>query len=1334
MGTGSIPLSRLRGRGMEETTRLDFEDLTAADKRSVNEACERFEAALRACRPGPPEEILSSFESHLRPVLLRELMLLECEYRQRRGEQVRPEVLAARFGESESAAATVVEQVRLYASPTRIERETGSPVVGPFRLGRELGRGGCGVVYLARDTRDGAEVALKLPLLPTLFLPELKRRFLREAQAAARLDHSGIVRVRDVDADGPVCFIASDYVPGPTLAGWMRSLSASGALPPFETVLDLTIGLAEAIAHAHERGVLHCDLKPANILLSVRQPGAGGQPEEDELAFSQTTSVTARITDFGLARLLYEVSDLSGSGKVLGTPLYMAPEQSTGGEALTERTDVWALGVILFEMLTGGPPFAGGTTLEVLFRVLHEDAAGPRARRAAVPAALDAVCRKCLEKDPARRYKSASELASDLRRWRSGQPVLARSPGFLARARTWGRRNPARAAMLFAGAISSAALTLGGWVAEGRVRDQRDLAVQAQGVIASERDRARELAGELERAVADIRVAQVHRALSNLEAGQTAMARECLDVVPPGQEGWEWWYLRRACQGGVYTLLGHTSTVTTVAVSHDGRQIASGDKDAVVRTWETRSGRPLAEFHASSGVERLLYAHDGVGLAVGDRSGAVEIWDAATGRPRVRTAGHKGRVTGLAFDLASTVLASCGSDGIRLWSASTGRLVHYLNGHTGSVNDVAFTPGGLLVSGGDDGTVRLWDVRTGLEQRRWSLSAVAPKVVCVAASPDGTHLIAGGYGGEQLYVWSPNDPNSALPTTLLSADLPHGMNHLTVSPDGAYVATSGHSVITVRELATGNVVRRLAGHMVVSSTLAFTPDGRGLVSGGYDRTVRLWDIRDEPTPRLCFRLGGPTRALAFSPNGRHLVGVTSGRVSIWDTITGRPLPDLPVDTHAVSFQPDGGRIATFGEKGTARLWDFPSGRPGPELRGHAGCVTAVTFSPDGRILATAGDDCFVRLWNTSDGTPLRSLGPFPVRVFGIAFVGDGSRLVVGFGDDASIISLVDTAGGRPVWSTGKFRGSGSRIMAFSPDGRQLAVQLRDDLGTVHVLDVLTGNELRDLQGTSYSEAGVVWLPDGRRAASGGTDGKVRIWDLARRVPVLELSAHTGSVNGVAAGPGDRLATAGADGMLCVWDADPDLPVIDLQGHTGEVLCAAFSPDGRYFATGGRDRTIRIWDASTGRVQSKLTGHAAEVVRLAFDVDRPRLTTFDSRGDVCNWDLQTGALLSTTQRETAVPESAGLPTGSAARIASPDGRTVAYLCKEAVFLVRPPNDREWARRRCLTRPNPEWHEHQALRFAAENRTFAADFHRKAARQAEGVLLQENQTDPGTGLPH
>ncbi len=495
-----------------DLTRDGFAELAPEDKALVNDACDEFEAALQSGEAPVIERHLGGWSGVVRDVLLRELLYLAIEAELRRHGSVDLDALTRALPEARPLADEVLEEARRCAAlsqPLDPGAAAGEPErngaawpkpLGHFLLKKELGSGAFGTVFLADDTELGREVALKVPHPTTLFSQELRQRFLREGEVAMRLDHPNLVRVLEVGEIGMVSYIASAYEEGATLARWLEQ---RGGRAPAREAAELTEKLARAVHHAHERGVLHCDLKPGNVLLASggRQPPEGADSGDLRPPLAEAVP---KIADFGLAKLVGDRSDLSQTGQILGSPSYMAPEQAAGRRSeITARTDVYGLGAILYELLTGRPPFAEKSLIETLARVLGEEPARPRALAPGVPADLETVCLQCLEKDPRRRYASAAELADDLRRFLDGQPITARPIGSVGRSWRWCRRHPAVTAL---SGLLALALVVGAGVGFHQWREAREnaaLAFERQREAEAALARAEDLLQRLDQALAE---------------------------------------------------------------------------------------------------------------------------------------------------------------------------------------------------------------------------------------------------------------------------------------------------------------------------------------------------------------------------------------------------------------------------------------------------------------------------------------------------------------------------------------------------------------------------------------------------------------------------------------------------------------------------------------------------------------------------------------------------------------------------------------------------------------------------------------------------------------
>ncbi len=981
--------------------------------------------------------------------------------------------------------------------------------IGRFEVRRLLGQGGFGRVYEAHDPALKRQVALKV-LRPEQVQTEGQvQRFLEEARAAARLMHPHIVAVFDSGQDGPHHYIASAHVSGQPLHRAVRARPEGFA---WREAAEIVRKLAEALAYAHREGVIHRDVKPGNVMLRD-----DGEP---------------MLMDFGLAARLEEGAERLTQGRVaMGTPAYMAPEQ-WAGQAVA-ASDQYSLGVTLFELLTGKVPFSAGSAAQMMR--LHETQPPPlRVNRPDVPRDLEAICLKCLEKEPVRRYGDCQALADDLRRWAAGEVVQARLPGPIERLKKWARRNRAVAALA---ATVAVVLLLGAGVATVfGIQARWEAGEKGKALLAANEARERELrelyaADMLQASRAFIEGEPLSRALDLLEAWRPERRQ--------GKEyrGREWHLLRRLCDTAEKILVGHEGPLLALAWSADGSLLASGGADRIVRIWDAQTGQCLhALVGHSGGIFDLAFSPDNKLLASAGADSTVRLWEARTGKERHVLRGHILPVYAVAFHPGGQRLASAGGDTvIKVWDCAGGAEIFSLQGHEAPVGRLQFdAPGKRLASCGIIRGTYFWDLQTravvdGLDVNG-DIVFTPNLATGILASPEGRIGIV-------------NVKDKVVDRGRLGTRRTHALD---MDRTARIAAVSGRNdAIGVIDLRTQRTLVTHRGHVGTARRVLLRLDGRKLASAGDDGTVRIWTVPepDEPEPYSGHHEHNVT-AVAYSGDGALLAsGDYLGSIAVWDARTGRRSRILGSHYLRRKSQPVPLEIGT--------------GKPLQKGRTLLKAYTHYTAS------ATVRDpivDCYTSRGHSGE-------------VKGIAFAPDGKRLVSAGGQD---LILWDLEGDRPPKEV--HHPSLVSSLAISPDGSLAATGCWDRI--VRIVRLPSGEIVKQLEGHGDNVTCVAFRPDGKEIATGTEDRTVFVWDIETAKIKHRLRRHAGSVSAVRYTiDGKRLVAGGMDHAIHVWDADTGEHEGALHGHNGGVTSLAVSADGKWLVSasdGSEDPNARVW--------------------------------------------------------------------------------------------------------------------------------------------------------------
>ena len=1082
--------------------------------------------------------------------------------------------------------------------------ESPGSVIGRYKLLEEIGQGGFGVVFMAEQQFPlRRRVALKI-IKPGMDTKQVVARFEAERQALALMDHPNIARVFDggsTESGRP--YFVMELVRGAAITEYCDREKLKT-----RERLELFMQVCQATQHAHQKGIIHRDIKPSNVLVTIRDD-----------------KPVPKVIDFGIAKAinqqLTEKTLFTEFRQMIGTPAYMSPEQAQRDAFdIDTRTDIYSLGVLLYELLTGSTPFDArslrAAAYDEIRRIIRDveppkpstrlssmgielDGVGERRQiegqrlARSVRGDLDWLVMKCLEKDRARRYETASALLRDVQHYLNDEPVEASPPTALYRLRKLSKKYRKSlgvvatiAFLLVSGILVSAWQAVRATRAEVAAQIDRgnafsalsaaDAARVAETAARHEAVNQKEVAekalseSETESYFASIYAADAARNFANTDTVQ-----EFLQAAPVRLRNWEWRYLNAETSTQIMTL--HFPDIAQgTRFSPDGKQIVSICHDETIHFFDARTGRELRSVRGKG-----LRAHpdgvslDGQRIAAWRGTDSLRIWDADGNE--IAVCNNSKTVRHTAFSADGKRLVSAGEIP-QVWDVETGRQIMVLKGDTARVNNASFSRDGTrIVTSAQDGMVRIWDANTGACLLAYHLPW---QVVDSRFSLDGLLVASAGYGS-YVSVWDPLTGREI-------AQLPGHDSVLTAvefSPDSKRVATAAARVTRIFDAASGKLLQTVVGHTDRVASVDFSPDGTHLVTASLDSTVRVWNLAGSvPSMVLGTPRSQATRA-EINAAGTRAITVQNDGTCLWDCSGGKLIAKLATgslgqQTDCASFNAAGSQVLTTAPDNTIRLWDAMTGQLTATFARQDGPVSCAVFSPDGKTVAGATQAGIIRIWT---------------------LIGQQPSVVV------------------------QAAASGAERLVFSPDGTRLAAYRDEVNNTISVWDTRMGKQLCTILETTPARISnwyhsVVFSPDGKSVLTASENSTACIWDATTGKQNASLYHPHGPVRWAAYSPdGSRIVTACQDSMSYVWDVASGNKLLTLRGHETGVCSAQFSPDGSRIVTASADKTVRIWDALTGRQCLVLRGHDASVQTADFSKEGRVILSLSKDGTARLWD-------------------------------------------------------------------------------------------------------------------
>ncbi|HKB02681.1 MAG TPA: protein kinase, partial [Gemmataceae bacterium] len=1083
---------------------------------------------------------------------------------------------------------------------------------------------------------------------------------------------------------------ALEFVAGGSLAQRTRDQ----AQPPRQAA-GLIETLAHAIDAAHQAGIIHRDLTPSNILLATPPSGVAGH----ELAPGVTAYGLPKITDFGLAINLAEGSRQTRTGEVVGTPNYMAPEQAQGRrKEFGPATDIHALGSILYELLTGRPPFLGASAVDTLVQVSYEDPIPPTRLRPALPRDLEIICLKCLQKEPRHRYASAAALAADLRRFLNGEPIWARPTSIGGRVIKWARRRPVIAGLAATSlALTVVALASLSWAlaqesrrrAQAETNEQSETNLREQAQLERQRAERMSAAALVDQAVSQGDHGHIDRAMLLLAQGlELAVQVGDPDLERVARVNLTAWRRHVFRQRAAMT---HPNWVWAVAYRPDGRAFVTVSRDQTAQLWETATGSPVGErMRHNYPVWAAAFSPDGKTLvtASGDgERGELRFWDARSGRSLGPPRAGDLNPRSLAFSPNGRVLLAVGGGRAQLWKWEEGETVPtgppLRLSHPRGVTSAVLSPdGSKVLTGGPDGTARLWGTATGAdlgvtlrhEPPEGNPNRFRGLVVALAFSPDGQTIATGTqlvdidqlrFAGGEVRLWRATG-------TALGGALSHRgpLKTIAFSPNGQQILTGAvvlgpepddelRGEARLWDVETGKQLGPTLDQGKPVWSVAFSPDGRTLMTGCEDGISAFWVAATGLPAGPPAREAGNVNSVTFSPDGRTALSSRTyepASANLWEVPPGRGAVLPPLHTGPVrhlAFAAGGKVLLSAGSDGQLVRWDPVTGRSiGSPLR-HRGAINGLAVSRDGAVAATTSADKTARVWDVLAGKPLGQSLDHDLESSGLALSPDAGMVLT----DGATRSLRrwDRRWSRPVGDPIGRDWGGLTHFLFSPDGTVIATGNEDH--TVRLLDAATGRQLVEPLKHGSTLAALAFRPDGRLLATAGRDHLVRIWEMPSGRLIGTPMLHRNASTLVFSPDGATLLSGSDSNTAWLFDVATGRPRCPPLQHRAAITGALISPDSQTAVTTS-DRSVRLWDTATGHPLGPPVEHPARVTAAGFHPDGDRLVTACADGLIRIWDVPTAATGDVADIRLWVETLTGMQLGAQGILQELDAATLA----------------------------------------------------------------------------